>query len=152
MAKTLKALAWTSVRWLLAAMLFYAGALKIAKPAAFIHDLENYKLVPPLFAFLLGLYLPWLEIATGVALLSRRWRMAGWAAAAALALGFVIFLTSAWARGLDVSCGCFGATNSPVGLFATARALALFILAAAGLTREFNLVTRSFAPTSPPRR
>ncbi len=130
--------AWTVGRWALAAALVVAGGLKVAQPATFVTDLENYRLLPIEVAFALGLYLPWLEIVTAAALVSRRWRLAGWLIAAVLGLGFVVFVGSAWARGLDVSCGCFGGAATPVGPVAAARALGIFAFAVAGFFRDYR--------------
>jgi putative oxidoreductase len=138
---SLKAACWTLGRWALLLALIVAGALKAAKPAAFISDLENYRLLTSLQAFGLGLYLPWFEIVTGVALALPRWRLAAWLAAAGLGLGFSVFVGSAWLRGLDVSCGCFGGASTPVGLFGFARTVIIFLFATAGLIRECRIST-----------
>ena len=135
---SLKAALWTLGRWALLLALIVAGALKAAKPAAFISDLENYRLLTSLQSFGLGLYLPWFEIVTGVALALPRWRLAAWFAAAGLGLGFSIFVLSAWARGLDVSCGCFGGASTPVGPLAAVRAVGIFAFALASLIREYR--------------
>lgn len=44
----------------------------------------------------------------GCALLSRRLRAGGWLLSALLGAVFLAFTGSALARGLDISCGCFG--------------------------------------------
>lgn len=130
------ALTWTLLRAGLALLYLASGALKLRDPAAFAVALENYRLVTPWGAAALAVVVPWWEIATGVALFGgRTWRAAGWLAAMALGCGFSIFVISAWARGLDASCGCFGGSGR-IGLLATGRALGLLGLAAAGYWRE----------------
>ena len=56
----------------------------------------------------MSVYLPWLEIAAGAALLGKRWRLGALLIVAGLLLVFMGALGSAWWRGVDVSCGCFG--------------------------------------------
>lgn len=90
--------------WLLA----YAGALKLADPAALVGALRTYQLFPYGVMAGVALAVPWLEIAAGVAVLFPRWRAAGAALAALLLAGFLAGIVQAWARGLDLSCGCLG--------------------------------------------
>jgi putative oxidoreductase len=92
----------------LGALFVYAGVSKLADPAGFADDIGLYGLTPRGFSAAGALYLPWLEIVCGSAL-ALRWRPRG----ALVILGlmttvFTLFVVSAWARGLDVSCGCFG--------------------------------------------
>jgi putative oxidoreductase len=111
------------------AIFIYAGALKALDPAQFALDIQNYRLVPWIIAALTALYLPWLEIACGAALLiGRASRGALWLVTA-MVLVFIGALVSAKARGLDISCGCFGHASGARG-FAMPLARDLAILAA----------------------
>ena len=66
-------------------------------------------LVPwPVLVTVLAVYLPWVEIAAGLAVLCRRLYLGGLVAIAGLMIVFTAALGRAWARGLDISCGCFG--------------------------------------------
>jgi hypothetical protein len=86
----------------------YAGAAKTLDPAQFASDIRNFRLVPWSIVVLAALYLPWLEIVCGGALIFRRaYRGALWIVTA-LTLVFFAALLSAKMRGLDISCGCFG--------------------------------------------
>lgn len=96
------------VRWLLAALLLATGALKAVDPAATAQSIANYHLLPAALVPYAGLYVPWLEIAAAVALLFGRLRRGGWLLALLLSEAFLVFTVSALARGLDISCGCFG--------------------------------------------
>ncbi len=125
-------------------LFIYAGTQKLLDPAAFQIDISNYQLVPFSAAGALAVYLPWLEILSGAALLGRR--PAGAILLLLMTLVFTIAIASAWARGLNINCGCFGggetATNYPL-------ALARNFLLLAGLTTWLLLDTRARKNTAP---
>ena len=120
---------------LLALLFLYAGVSKALDPATFARDVENYRLLSALPSGALALYLPWLEILAGLALLLNRLRAGSLALLLALSAAFSVALASAWLRGLDISCGCFGSGPSPV-VPALIRALVLFACLAWLLRRE----------------
>ena len=86
----------------------YAGALKALDPGRFAGDVANFKLLPWHASVLLALYLPWLEIICGAALIFKRLYAGALVLLALLNLIFLAALISAKVRGLDISCGCFG--------------------------------------------
>lgn len=131
--------ATTLLRWGLAVLYLISGVLKLADPAAFAESLDHYQLVPSTLAYALSLYVPWMEVFAASALLVRRWQLAGWLLAILLGIGFSIFVTSAWIRGIDVSCGCFGASSQqPVGPLVVIRALAFTAAGAWGAWRTLS--------------
>jgi putative oxidoreductase len=96
------------IRLALAATFIYAGAVKLIGPVRFATDIHNFRLLPWFASVGLAFYLPWLEMACGLAVLSG-WLYRG--ALTLLATMVIIFIgaaTSAQLRGLDVTCGCFG--------------------------------------------
>jgi len=105
----------------------YAGILKALDPAAFALDVDHYHMLPWQAAALLALYLPWLEIVCAVTLLFNKFRAAALWLILGMTLVFLAALVSAVARGLDISCGCFGGGS---GHPAAAIARDLAILAA----------------------
>ena len=71
---------------------------------------ENYRLIGGWPVWVAARVLPPLEILSGMALLfGRYWRMAGLVWVFGMLMVFVVALLSAWVRGLDIDCGCFGA-------------------------------------------
>lgn len=107
----------TVLRIGIAVLFLWAGATKAMDPASFAFAIDNYRLLPwPLTAGF-ALYLPWLEIVAAVAVLPRRTRSGALAILTGMCALFVIALGSALIRGLDISCGCFGAdSNGGTGL------------------------------------
>jgi putative oxidoreductase len=115
-----------AARLLVAVVFIVAGALKLRDPAAFANDVANYQMMPAL-APLLAAVLPPLEVVVGVALLALAapWRRAAALCAAGLMVMFTVAAGSAYARGLDVACGCFGSAGGAVGWPTVLRDLAL---------------------------
>jgi len=97
-----------------------AGAIKAFDPAYFATQVNNYRLLPYAVSCAVGVYLPWLEIAGGAALALGIWRAGATFLLGGMLVVFFIALTSAWARGLDIECGCFGhathKSNYPLSL------------------------------------
>jgi uncharacterized membrane protein YphA (DoxX/SURF4 family) len=99
---------WRLLAILLGAMFIYAGVVKALDPVRFAGDIENYHLIPWSVGVRLAFYLPWLEILCGLALILRRLYSGALVLVLVLMLVFIGATISAKARGLDVSCGCFG--------------------------------------------
>src|SRR5262245_56604182 len=60
------------LRFALAAVFIYAGAVKILDAQRFALDVQHYDLTPWTVSVLVAVYLPWLEVTAGVALMVRR--------------------------------------------------------------------------------
>jgi uncharacterized membrane protein YphA (DoxX/SURF4 family) len=96
------------VRWLLAAVLLLASVSKLANPQEFYASLVAYQLPLALpMVRLVAIVLPWLELLCGVLLLAGGTRQAAQAWTVVLFTSFVLATGQAWARGLNISCGCF---------------------------------------------
>jgi uncharacterized membrane protein YphA (DoxX/SURF4 family) len=110
----------------LGALYALTGALKIADPAAFATEIHNYQLFPSL-APILGASLPAVELALAAALLfgPRPWARAGGLASAVVMAVFTVAVTSVVARGINITCGCFGAGSGPVTLLTVLRDVVL---------------------------
>ena len=117
-------------RLLLGGTFAYAALSKIPDPTAFASDIALYHLLPHSFTLVLGLYLPWLELFCGIGVLCR-WRERGALLLTAGLCGiFCVAIGSAWFRGLDINCGCFGHSTAPSALpLAFIRSLVLGLLA-----------------------
>lgn len=130
-----QALAWSG-RVVLGGAFIYAGAMKALDPHAFATDIGHYRLLPYPAVLALSVYLPWLEILCGLALLTR-WRERGaLSVLSGLCVLFCAALASAWFRGLDISCGCFGHAMTATVPVAFARSALLGLMALYLLTRS----------------
>lgn len=115
---------------LLGAVFVYAGVIKTLDPAQFAVEIQNYRLVPWPIAAAMSLYLPWLEIACGTALLLPRGARGALWIVTGLTVIFLIALISAKLRGLNLSCGCFGHASGDLN---AALFRDVVLLAAAGI-------------------
>ncbi|RBY84932.1 MauE/DoxX family redox-associated membrane protein [Blastococcus sp. TF02A-30] len=98
----------TAGRLLLGGVLVVAGAIKIPDPAAAVRAVRAYQLLPEPIVGPVAFGLPVVEIAVGLALLAGLFVRAAAMASAALLIVFMVGVASAWARGLQIDCGCFG--------------------------------------------
>ncbi|HKB56676.1 MAG TPA: MauE/DoxX family redox-associated membrane protein [Lacunisphaera sp.] len=96
-------------RLLLGGTFAYAAASKLLDPSAFATDIGHYRLLPYPLTILLAVYLPWLELLCAAAVLIRRLERGALVLLLGLCTLFSVALASAWWRGLDINCGCFGA-------------------------------------------
>jgi putative oxidoreductase len=127
-----EALAWLA-RLVLAGVFLTAAAPKLHDPAAFAAAIANYQAFPDATVNLIATVVPALELLGALALLTP-WRRGGALLLASLLLGFTVLLAVSLARGLDLSCGCFGAADGadsgePVSPLHLLRNLGLLALA-----------------------
>ncbi len=85
-----------------------AGALKFPDPAASVRAVRAYDLLPPSIEPTVGHLLPVLEVVVGAMLVFGLLTRTAGAVSALLCVAFIIGISSAWARGLEIDCGCFG--------------------------------------------
>jgi putative oxidoreductase len=126
----MEALAWLA-RLVLAGVFLAAAAPKLADPTAFAAAIANYRAFPDALVNLVATVVPALELVGALALLTP-WRRGGALLLGALLLGFTALLAVSLARGLDLSCGCFGGDPSsaePVSPLHLLRNLGLLALA-----------------------
>jgi len=121
---------WRIVDLIVGGIFIYAGAIKALDPVQFANDIDNYKTLPWFVSVRLAVYLPWLEIFCGLALIFRFLYRGGLLILTALILVFMGATIAAKARGLDITCGCFGHASKNWN-FSTHLGLDLLILLAA---------------------
>jgi uncharacterized membrane protein YphA (DoxX/SURF4 family) len=101
------------LRIALAAVFFYAGAVKASASQEFAMALLPFTFVPTQWTMPLALALAWTEILAAILLVLPRVFPLGAALVGALCLLFIGVLSWALWNGIIVSCGCFGADDSP---------------------------------------
>jgi hypothetical protein len=99
----------SALRWLLAGLFLWAGAIKLADPKSFARSIDAYGLIPDALLVPAAILLPIAEMLIGFAVL-RRWR-GGLPAMASLLVLFLAVLGYAIGQQLDVDCGCFSVTE-----------------------------------------
>jgi uncharacterized membrane protein YphA (DoxX/SURF4 family) len=98
----------TAARLVLAGVWIAAGASKVGDLAASGRAVNAYRVMPFDLAQVVGAVLPLVEIALGALLLAGFATRLAAGASAALLVVFIAGISSAWARGLSIDCGCFG--------------------------------------------
>ncbi len=92
-----------------------AGVLKLPDPAGSVRAVRAYELLPEAVVPTVGYLLPTLEVVVGVLLVLGLLTRAAAVVSSLLFVGFVIGIASAWARGLQIDCGCFGGGGFEAG-------------------------------------
>lgn len=138
-AKTMKMFG----RFVIAGLFLWAGMMKLIHPGLLFGDILSYRLLPEGVAVGLAWYLPWLEIVLALALLSPRLQEGAWGGLFGLMTVFILALLSAWARGLDITCGCFGSSGlyNQYGWWVTRDALILGVLWWMGKSEERDKIS-----------
>ena len=119
----------TALRLGLGGMFLYSAWSKIQDPGMFQTMVGNYQMLPACVTALFSVTMSMAELLVGAMLIFTKWtREAAFATAVMLAM-FIVALTQAQIRGLNISCGCFGGSeeNPHEVLFALVRDVALVV-------------------------
>jgi uncharacterized membrane protein YphA (DoxX/SURF4 family) len=114
-----------AARCVLSGVFVAAGVLKLADMGQTQAAVAGYGLLPDWAVWPGALVLPWVEIAGGVGLWTGRLRRGARLWLAVLTVVFLAAVVSAWARGLDITCGCFGGAGAANYPWMVARDLGL---------------------------
>ena len=134
---------WRALAVIVGGIFVYAGVLKVLDPVQFGLDIDNYKILPWFVSVRLAFYLPWLEILCGLALIFGFLYRGGLSVLTLLVLVFIGATIAAKARGLDITCGCFGHASQHWSFFQH-MAIDLAIFVALGALLWFELFRRAY--------
>ena len=95
-------------RFVLAGVFIFAAATKIDDPGTFAIQVERYQLLPWKVCAVIAVYLPWLELLSGLCLFLKFLERGALVLIMLLLSIFTLALGSALVRGLSIDCGCFG--------------------------------------------
>jgi uncharacterized membrane protein YphA (DoxX/SURF4 family) len=98
-------------------LLVFSSLDKITHPVAFAGMVENYQVIGKSLSLWVAVWLPATEILLGFMLILGLWTEAGLLLNAALMSGFLLLVSQAYLRGLDIECGCYGGEGSTIGPF-----------------------------------
>jgi len=121
-------LAW-ACRLTLAAVFLAAAYGKLRDPYAFAVSIHAYRLVPPAWASVSAVVMPAVETVAAIALASGLLWRGGAVILGGLLAVFLVALSQAILRGIDIDCGCFGKGSSPVSFWLIARNYGLILCA-----------------------
>jgi uncharacterized membrane protein YphA (DoxX/SURF4 family) len=98
----------TGARLVLAGVFTWSGIAKMSDPDAAVRAVRAYRILPESLVHPAAWGLPFVELAVAVLLFAGIATRLAAMVATGLIGGFVIAIGSAWARGLQIDCGCFG--------------------------------------------
>lgn len=126
-----RALLRVTLRVLLAGVFAWAAIPKLLDPAEFALAIQNYRAVPDEIVGHLAVLLPVFELVIALGLLVPRYQRGAALLATLMLLVFAAAMGQARWRGIDLSCGCFGAAlEAKVSWLTVARTFGLGLLAA----------------------
>ena len=94
-------------RVILGIIFIYASYEKILDPAGFSKNIHNFHVTPIAVESLAALIIPWMELIIGVFLIFGVFLEGSTSITIGLYIFFIIILSQAVFRGIDVHCGCF---------------------------------------------
>ena len=99
-------------RIILGIIFIYASYDKILDPAAFSKNIHNFHITDNFIWIenLVALFLPWLELIVGIFLIFGVFLEGATSITIGMLIFFIIILSQAVFRGIDVRCGCFKTT------------------------------------------
>ena len=111
----------------LAAFWLRSGLAHLGNPYYFLSSIYMYEIVGPSVGPLVAMVVPVLQLVLAVCLVARQFVGGALFASSALLALFASVQGSAWARGLQIGCGCFGAVEQREVGGATLRTVTLLL-------------------------
>jgi len=122
-----------AARWILGLTFIYASYHKILYPADFAKIIHGYDLFPNGLINLIAIMLPFLELATALALIIGIYSRSAVLIVNGLLAAFIVLLSVNLIRGIEFDCGCFGAQESGSTMTTETTLIRDFIYLALGL-------------------
>lgn len=133
-----------SISLIVAFVVLVSAFAHVSNCYAFLSTIYSYQLVSPWFGIMLAAFLPFTQLAFGLALLFvPRHRRFVFACCIPMFAVFTAVQVVTLIRGLDVSCGCFGSSAAKVGYSTISVAGLCLLLSVIGF-----LVTSRVPPIS----
>ncbi|MBS1553211.1 MAG: DoxX family membrane protein [Bacteroidetes bacterium] len=95
------------LRLIVGGTFLYACLDKLLNQELFAKAIFNYKFLPDVFINIFAIVIPYIELTASVFLILGIFKRGSSFVIIVLLIVFIISLTQAYARGLDISCGCF---------------------------------------------
>jgi putative oxidoreductase len=95
-------------------LLIFASISKLVHPYEFATVIENYRILGDGLSRWVAVWIPYLELVTGLLLIFGIWLDAASIVNAGLMFSFLILVTQAHVRHLDIQCGCFSVESEGV--------------------------------------
>jgi uncharacterized membrane protein YphA (DoxX/SURF4 family) len=96
------------VRLVVGGVWIAAAVVKLPDPAQSVNAVRAYQLLPSSIVPTVGQLLPVVELVVGLCLVVGLLTRGAAVLSALLFVAFIVGISSAWARGITIDCGCFG--------------------------------------------
>jgi uncharacterized membrane protein YphA (DoxX/SURF4 family) len=94
------------LRLIIGAMFIYVAYNKFINPEEFAKAIKNYDMLPLQVINIMAIILPYIELFSGLFLILGIYKKGSSAIIGISLIVFIIALTTAFARGLNIDCGC----------------------------------------------
>lgn len=150
-------MSWLRNPWLhralglvLGGIFLYAAHAKILDPRPLVTIIWNYRVLPAGPINLMAIYMPWMELLAGIALVTGFKRRAAALCSTGLLIAFMVALGINALRGVNVACGCFSTSAEDVSNAWVLVLRDLPMLLAALVMLVFPPAQRAGMPAQPP--
>ena len=110
-------------------MFIWSSLPKMRQPYDFLSSVYSYELVGPKLGMFIAMTLPWLELLVGICLIGGIFISGALLASIMMAAMFSYVLGSALHKGLEITCGCFGAGSTDIVNYTTLIRAIVILLA-----------------------
>ncbi len=119
-------------------MFIYASLDKIAHPEEFAKQIGYYKALPFGLENVLAIVLPWTELIVGICLIAGLLVDGATLLSIIMMLVFILAISQAILRGIDITCGCFkvSADSDKLGLDTIIRDIIFLVMSYIVLNRQ----------------
>ncbi len=94
------------LRLVIGGMFIFVAINKLINPEEFAKAIKNYDMLPLSLINIIAITLPYIELFSGLFLIIGIYKRGSSAIIGISLIFFIIALSSAYARGLDIDCGC----------------------------------------------
>lgn len=95
------------LRLIVGGFFVFASFDKLMNQEAFSRAIYNYKFLPDLFINIFAIIIPYIELLGGLLLVAGIFKRGSSFLITFMLVIFIIALSQAYAKGLDINCGCF---------------------------------------------
>lgn len=119
-------------------MFIYASLDKIANPVEFAKQVGYYKVLPFGLENMLAIVLPYTELIVGICLIAGLMVDGAALLSIIMMLVFILVISQAMLRGIDITCGCFkvSADSEQLGLHNIIRNIVFLVMSFIVLNRQ----------------
>lgn len=95
------------LRLIVGGFFVFASLDKLMNQEAFARAIYNYKFLPDIFINIFAIIIPYIELIGGLLLITGIFKRGSSFLISFMLVIFIIALSQAYAKGLDINCGCF---------------------------------------------